>query len=664
MIKSRLTRRKVASRNYAPTTRKFDTKDYQYNKGTDSNTTNDDSDSDKWRYATDVREMQVGKWNTRRGAEFFSTPVGEITNVQQTTITGAGTLIFNSSTFFAHKVVATTSGRLTGLKANLLNPGTATGTVVLALHTDLTGSPGLELVRTSIANSAITVTAQYLTARSITCPEVVAGVTYWIVGSVQDGGSNTIVGGYQISTTTAGATGKTSTSGGQSWIASNVEYNVALITATAGAVKGHIRVKRQNNTNFSCFAHGTNLYSVNEATGAVTSIDNAISNVSTRVRLTYVNDVLYYTDGTQKPRKYDFTVSSSVSTAPDTAYNLITHKGLVFYMSAVDTNKMYYTNFGLYDTFTSTDFIYVDAPKTGDPMTAFAKLNGNLYVMTRNNKFILYGSENATFRLDNAIGQKGTFSQESIAYDEDKIYLANDEGIFVFNGAEEINIAADVLDWWKELSSKQNTVLDLHNSRLYIFYTPAGKAENSRCRVYNTLYGIWESDDTSTLVSTVYSRLDNDDVQLIGSNRVGMLMVNEAPTNDYNNMGEPFTYELRTKYEHYNTPAQYKRASYFRPHFDAVKGIYGIQIGYAIDFSDSPTYFNLNLQPSGVRFNDGSRFDQGARFGGLSQINPTDSGPVIPGQWRRLQIRYKHYGAREPVSFDGHILSIQAQRIT
>jgi hypothetical protein len=335
----------------------------------------------------------------------------------------------------------------------------------------------------------------------------------------------------------------------------------------------------------------------------------------------------------------------------------------VFYLSSDDPNKYFWTNFLLYDTFTSTDSQYAPLPKTSDPCKALAKLNGNLYIVTRKNKYVLYGAENATFRLDNAIGQKGTFSQESICFDEDSIYLASDDGIYRFNGAEEVNIAKDVLDWWTGLLIKSTAVLELHNNRLYVFYTPNGQSENSRCKVYNTLYGIWESEDTNTYVGHTFARNDQDNYFVQASNRVGMLMLGELSTNDYNNMGEPFTYELRTSYNHYQAPAQLKRASHYRPHFDTVSGNWNVQIGYATDYSDSPTYADLSLAGAGPRFDEDYTFDSGLVFGGTQQVNPMDDSVVIPGLWRRLQNRYKHYAAREPVSFDGHVLAIETQRL-
>jgi hypothetical protein len=640
-------------------TAKTQTKDYQYIGGIDSNTSNDDVSPDKWRYAVDVRQPQVGKWETRKGTDLFSVPIGEAVNVQETSTTGAANFSFNPTTWFAAKVTAGSTGRLSALEANIRNANSATGTVVLALYSDDSGSPGTELVRTTAAASSVSATYGYVKARTITCPDIVSGTAYWVIGYVQAGGS----GSYEVSSTTNTTTGMTSTDSGQTFAAASKNFNVKLSTATNTPTLGTIRVRRPNGTKVTFMAHGTSVYTVDESTGVTTQIDSGLNGSSTYCRFAFVNDNLYYVTGLQKPRKYDFATATEVTGAPENASNIIVHKGIVFYQSATDPNKYFYTNFGNYDTFTSTDFNYADAPKTGDPTNAFAKISGNMYLMTRNNKFVLYGAENATFRLDNAIGQKGTFSQESVVYDESYIYLASDDGIYRFNGAEEVNITRDVLDWWIPLTSKNKTVLALHDNRLFVYYTPVGGSQNSACMVYHTLYGIWESQDTKMYVGAVHSRLDDDNYLLLGSNRIGMLMLSEADTNDYCNMGEQLGYELRTRYEHYEAPAQFKRAPIFRPHFDSQSGSYSVMVGYDLDYAESPNMFPLSLQSDGPRFDTGETFDSGVTFGGSAQVNPMDDGPTIPGEWRRLQIRYKHEAAREPVAFDGHVLAVETQRM-
>lgn len=658
MIRSRVRRPVPIPR---VSTDKSQTKDYQFVKGFNANLSNDDVPPDQWRLVQDAREIQIGKWRTRQGNDLLSIPVGEAVNAEQTATTGTANFAFGGNVRFAAKVTATVTGRLTALEARLRNASGATGTIVLAVYDDNGGSPGTELMRTTIANSAVTSSYQYLKARSITCPDITIGSDYWVVGFVQDGGSGT----YEISTTTAATTGKTSTDSGSTWGAQSFAFNVKLSTATSGAVKGCVRVRRPSGTTYTFFSHGNTLYSVDEVSGVATAVDTSLSSTAAYCRFQFVNDVLYYVTGGQKPRKYNFTSASEVTAAPENAKAIIEHKGVVFYLSAADETKMYYTNFGAYETFTSTDFIYIPAPKTSDPGTAFAKLNGVLYILTRNNKHVLYGAENATFRLDEAIGQEGTFSQESVAFDKSAIYLANESGIYRFNGSEERNIAADpdggIINRWMELLNKENTVLTLHNNRLYVWYTPNGESRNSRCFVWNTLYGIWESDDTLGYVGAAHSKLKQDNYLVQGSNRVGMLMLGERPSNDYNALGEPLDTELDTVYQHYGTPAQFKRARLYRPHFDTEGGNYSVQVGYATDYNGAATYNDVPLAGFGPRFDAGYRFDTGEVFGGSQQVNPRDI--VIPGDWLRLQLRYRHYAAREPFSFDGHVLQLETQRL-
>lgn len=637
---------------------KQQTKDYEFIKGWNSNLSNDDVPQDQLRYITDAREVEIGKWQTRLGNDFFSVPIGEAVNAEQTSTTGAADVeIDTDTTRLAKPITATTTGPVTKIEVRIKSfDGTAA--FVAAIFTDDSGEPGEEIFRTTIAPSVITGSYGYVAARSITCPEIENGEDYWVVVFCQDG----LTGSYAISSTTAASTALSSADGGITWAALNADLNVKVYTATAGGVKGVNRLKRPNSTKYSFMAHGTNLYSINEVDGSTSSVDSGLHGSSTFCRFAFVNDEMYYVTGLQKPRKYNFTAATEVSSAPEIASNIIEHKGLLFYVSALDPTKIYWTNFGAYDTFTSTDFLYVPAPETADDITALFRLNGVMYICTRNNKYQLFGSQTATFQLSNAIGQKGTFTQESVAYDEDFAYIATDDGIFRFNGAEEKNIAEDILNRWTELLDKDNVVLELHGNRLYVFYTPNGAAENSKCFVYNTLYEVWESDDTLGYVGHTHSR-DVDNYFLQGSNRVGMVMLGERTTNDWNSMGEPLTFELRTSYYHYETPAQYKRAPVYRPHFETVSGEYAIQVGYATDYSESAQTADVDLSSDGPRFDEGHLFDSGVLFGGVQQVNPMDNSPSIPGEWRRLQLRYAHYAAREPVAFEGHVLALETQRL-
>lgn len=620
-------------------TSKAQNEGYEYVKGWNSNLSNDNVPPDQWRHGQDVRQPELGKWVTRKGNEHLSVPIGEAVDTEQTSTTGADDQEVSTTTWIAKKVTATTSKPVTKIEVNARNNSTGTGSLVLALHDDNSGEPGDLLFKTTVDEDDLAASYAYETGYSITCPTLSTSSVYWVVVYVQDGGT----GNYEVSTTTNATSGLVSTDSGATWAAASADFNVKVYTATAGGAKGIARFERPNGTVVTLLAHGTNLYTVNESTGATTSIDSNLGSGSTEVRIAFVNDTLYYTDGTQKPRKYNFSANSSVSDALENARDVISHKGLLFYVSAVDPTKMYFSNFADYDEFTSTDFIYVPAPKTADPIQRLMAFNGILYILTRHSKYALLGSSNQDFRLEPAISQKGLVSPHGLTHDENYIYLASDDGIYRYNGAEERNIAEDILNQWTELDAKENTVMEVFNNRLYVWYTPNGETDNTQCFVYNTLYDHWESLDTLGFIGRADGSDSFDETFLQASNRVGMVMLGEPDANDYCSMGEPVEYELYTAYTHAKAPQRFKRAPYFRPHLSSPDGAYAVSVGYDFDFAEDPTYTEISLTSA-------------------TNVNPLDE-LRVEGEFRRLQVRYKHHAARQPVGVDGHLITFEIQRV-
>jgi hypothetical protein len=331
-------------------------------------------------------------------------------------------------------------------------------------------------------------------------------------------------------------------------------------------------------------------------------------------------------------------------------------------VDADDKTRLFYSNFAVYDTYTSTDFIYVPAPKSYDALTALAKLNGVLYLFANRNKFQLFGSDNATFSLDEATSQRGTFSQESVVFDANYIYHADEEGVHKFNGTEDKNLALPFLEDYQSIPDKTTIQLELYNNRLYIFHAPAGSAENTKCFVVNLLLDKYESLDENTYVGRSFSRYAQDDIFIQASNRVAALYYGELETNDYSNDGDQLQYELATAFSHFGTPGQLKRIPKWRPEFDAVPGIYSVQAGYAVDGSIDTSFTDVPLASDGPRYDTGLLYDSGETYsGGTSSIAPTTL--QIGGTFKRIQRRYKHIAAREPVEFDSEILTIETQRL-
>lgn len=638
-------------------TDKSQTKPIDYKEGLVDGVPNDLQPEKTLRYVMDMRFDGVGKYKTRRGCDRYSVPIGEAVNVQVTSTTGATDKGVTTTTWYAEKLTAASSGVATKVEVNLKNSASASGTVLIGIYSDNSGSPGTLLDLTSVPDSDIGSTYAYEVGYFMKAPTITNGSSYWIVVYLQESSTGTMY----VSSTTGNTNATVSTDGGQTWSVGSYSLNVKLYTSTSGGVKGLTRIYRPDGSGKTFFAHSTNVYSIDDLTGATTSIDSTVNVASTKIRFDYVNDVLYYVDGIGKPRKYDFSTSSVVSAAPYNATNIMEHVGILFYFDKDDPTRLFYTNFADYEVFTSTDFIYVPAPKRSDHLTGMAKLNGVLYLFTQKNKFMLMGQDNATFRLDEAYAQKGTYSQESIVFDENYIYFASDDGVYKFNGTSEKNILEGVITEYTGLLRKEDIHLQLHDNRLYVWYRPNGGAEVNQCYVYNTLYDVIEGQDDNTYIGRSFARHDTTDKFYQASNRAGVIYYGEEPTNSHHNLGAPLSAEVRTAYDHFGSPQQLKRITYWRPIIQSTQGSYTLQAGFAADYSDDVNFTDISLQGSGFMYDSADSLYDSAIY--AAGVTANDTTLNIYGSAYRWQRIYKHHAAREPIEFAGEVLKIQTRRL-
>lgn len=638
------------------TAQKQQTKQLSFKDGVDTYKDNDDLKPTELLVANDARMVRIGRYKTRKGIDRYSVPLGEAINAQSVSTTGTDDQPVGQTTI-DQPLTITADGRLTRVDINLKTLDGSQGTLLIEVYTDDDGFPGDLLDRSSIAASAVGSGYQYLPCYFVRTPLLHDGDTVHIVVK----GQSASVSDYAISSTTTITDGQTSVDGGVSWTPAEVGFNVKLYTATDGGVKGLIRAYRPNGQKETVFFADTSVYSVDDTTGATTAIKTGLNASATKYRARMVQDAIYWVNGYEKPYKYDFTEVTQITDSPYVPSLIEEHVGLLFFVDAEDKTRLYYTNFGEYDTFTSTDFIYVPAPKSYDSLTALAPLNGVLFIFANRNKFQLYGTDNATFSLNEAPDQGGTFSQESLVYDQNFIFYANETGVWQFNGTEAKNIAQAFLPDYLAISNKQTINLEVFNNRLYIFYTPAGQADNSECFVYNMLLGLYEGKDLNTPVGRTFGRQSQDNLFIQASHRVGALYYGELDSNDHCNLGDQLQYEIATRFEHFDTPAQRKRVPKWRPVFPSVTNDYAIQVGYSKDLSTDVTWTDVSLAGAGPRYNTGLRYNTGIRFGGTTIVEPTQL--YIPGTFKRLQRRYSHVAAREPVEVDSEVMTVETQRI-
>ena len=137
-------------------------------------------------YAQQADDRQVAVSN-RKGSGFYMNPLGETKTLSQESVTGASTqtigVVMNN---VLEKFTAPNSNRLSRLDIKLANPSTGRGTVLVEIWSDSAGQPYRKLATSSIENGDISVSADYITARFVQAPKLVATDEYWIVLKVQE----------------------------------------------------------------------------------------------------------------------------------------------------------------------------------------------------------------------------------------------------------------------------------------------------------------------------------------------------------------------------------------------------------------------------------------------------------------------------------------------
>lgn len=619
----------------------------------------DNGKTNIWRLAQDARITTLGQYDTRKGIDFHSSAAGSTQDDAITSTAGAADKSFSTTTRYAQVFTSTVTQRLNRIDLNIKNASSGTGTVIVEIWTNSSSAPGSMLARSSIAASSLTSSNQYLTARFVEAPEIASSTNYWIVVYVQSTGTNS----YSWSSTTTETTALTSTDSGVTWSTTTYSMNFKEYYGTSGGVIGLHRAYKSDGTKKTLFVQGTVLYSVDDVTGALTTVKSGLNASATKYRFITVNDIVYYINEYDGLRKWDFTTESQVSA---TNYSLIVvHKGFLFLRTTLDPNKVVFSNFADYETFTSTDFIYVPSPKTGDPVVAFKPLNGYLLLITLNDKHILSGDDNATFSLDEAPDQKGTYTQETVDADSNFIYYLSNDGVYRSNGSEAQILSADIYQEIVDLPNKDDACVKVNNGHLYVWYTPAGTTGNSKCYVFSLNYGdsggTTESIDTDSFVSRAVSGFQDDNVLIVGSSKLGQVYWQEQSSNDYTNLGGDINFELRTHYITGMSPAVLKEFRYWEPRFGAQSANYTITAEYATDLRDNWTTYSMpNVQGAGITYGSGKTYGSGETYGTTSEVQ---SYLYIPGEYRRISIRYKHYATRQPHTFLGHTFVIQSRRM-
>jgi hypothetical protein len=241
-----------------------------------------------------------------------------------------------------------------------------------------------------------------------------------------------------------------SSDSGVTWSSTSYALNLTVYLTPDGGVLGHIRATKSDRTTKTLMAYKeaagtTAVASVSDVDGSLTAIKTGLSSNATRYKFVAVDDRVFYVNGYDAPRKWDYTSEAAMSGSPAVASDIALHVNALFFVSASDPCRVFFSDAGAFETFTSTNFIYVPSPKSPDWIVKMVPFNNqNIVFLTKKTKWVLSGSDLSVMRLNRAIGTKGCIAADSFQQTLSHIFFASDDGAYRWNGSTDELLTKDV----------------------------------------------------------------------------------------------------------------------------------------------------------------------------------------------------------------------------
>lgn len=596
--------------------------------------------------------LQRSAVSKRQGHIFYTVPVGETVDQQITSTLGAANQSVGLINWVAQKFTAGATGNLSRVDLNLKNTLSGTGPAVVALYSNVSSSPGVLLGTSSVPNSLITSSYQYLSVRFIEAPAVTSGTVYWIVSYIQGDGANY----YQWSSSTSASTAKTSSNSGITWGNASFEVNLKTYVSPTGGIKGVTRYYRSTASPQTVFAYGTNAYAVNDGTGVATSIKSGLNASATAYDWVNVNDNLYFVNGFDSPQVYNGSTVNLAGGSPLTASQVELYANHLFYMDP-NTNYVQYSEAGVYETIDATAFLYVPSPKTADPVIKMISYGGNLTFLTRNTKYTLFGTDLSSFTLKEATAKRGAVNADAVCTDQQFIYfMSGDYHIYAYNGGTDTKLSSErVQAILKNTANTTSIRMYVHDKKLFVSYTPSGQTTNEHRLVWDLVFSEWMNDESTYTSYGIEWNSQSDTGQwILGSSQVGALYYGDQ---GYNDLGKPIAFDWWSKYMSFGQPAARHRVKRHYVFLQGEDGNYNVDCQVDEDNLNSPVSNLINVNVANNTYGTAGLIYGTTASGGSGLIY--GDGVLYPqrisvyGQYYKTQFRFVNSGIDQPIDILG-----------
>ena len=553
---------------------------------------------------------------------------------------------------FAQSFVPSATGVLTKLDLDIrLVAGTSP--LIVKVYSDSGGAPSQLLATTSIPYTAVTSSFAFVGCRFVEAPAVTSGTTYWYALSIADDTGTT----YQTNSNTLGTSALASINGGENWSSTSYKLYYKAYVSTSGAVNGMARYYPSTGSAVTFFGHGTNIYSVNDGTGAVTSQKSGLNANATYTRYAQFDDAIFAVNGYDVMQRSTGTTFANVTAAPFNPTNVIVHELKLFIVDSTNKNLIRYSDEMDYTTWDAANFIYVPESKSSDPITGWVVFQNNLIVFTKYRKYIVSSVGIEDFSVRQALGNKGAVSQEAIAVDSNYIYFVSTDGkLYRWNGSQDQELSRVIESDFDDIASVDNVRLSYYDNHLYYWFQNTGGTVYNRNFVYNTEYQEWFYDTDRYINGGLLLWKDNDRF-LFSSDRAGVIY---EYTENHSDVGRPIEFEYHTNYFDLGSPDALKRVRRLYIHLQKTTWAGLVQVGTDTDFADQPSYSSISVKSEGAGGIWGSFVWGTGSWATKDQYKRYET--TVNGVATYYQIRLKRTGAESPVYFLGHSEYFRSRR--
>lgn len=590
--------------------------------------------------------------STRNGAKSYSTPVGETDRGNETSVTGAANKTVNYLNAYAQSFTVSAAGVLTKLEINVKTVA-GSSPLIIKIFTDSSGNPGTLLATSSIPYTGVTSTLGYVAAKFVEAPTVATSTTYWYTVSIADDTGTS----YQISSNTNGTSAKASVNGGTTWASTSYKLNYKVYVSTSGGVNGMARYYPSTGSAVTFFGHGTNIYSVNDGTGAVTSQKSGLNASATYTRYAQFNDTIFMVNGYDTMQRSTGTTFADVTQAPFVPINVIVHELKLFIIDSTNKNLIRYSDEMDHTVWDAANYIYVPESKHSDPITGWVVFQNNLVVFTKNSKYIVYAVGTENFAVRQAIGNKGAVSQEAITADSNYVYFISGDGkMYRWNGSQDEELSRVIESDFDDIANIDNARLSYYEGEVYYWFQYTGGTSYNRNFVYNTEYKEWFYDNNRYINGGLILKRDSNRF-LVSSDRAGVIY---EFTDNWSDVGRPIEFEYHTNYFDLGSPDTIKRVRRLYFHLQKATWAGLVNVGTDTDFADQPTYNTVSVQSSGAGGVWGTFVWGTGNWAYKDQYERYKT--TVPGTATYYQLRIKRTGAETPVYFLGHSQYYRSRR--